>query len=359
MKKQNKNKPKDMKTTQIVRGAALAALAVLAVSCGGQNAQKQAAVDAAAAEAASKPLVRVLPAVLETVAQTEEFSGTILPFSSNNISPSMGLRIERIHADVGDRVAKGQVLVELDRSSLLQAQMQLENQKTDLERFQTLYHAGGVAKQQLDQLQTQFDAAQLAYDNLLENTVLRSPVTGTVTARNYDPGDLYGSLGPILTVMQIDRVKVQVNVSEAYFPQVKVGMPVDIKLDVYPNEVFAGRMSLIYPAIDPATRTFTAEITIPNGDGRLRPGMFCRVALNFGEQEQVVVPDVAVQKQAGTNERFGFVVENGKAVRRTFRVGRQVGSRVVILSGLSAGESVVVAGGQKLLDGTEVDVTRE
>ncbi len=349
-----------MKTKNVLGMSALAALVVLsAVGCGGQKAQKQAEADAAAAEAAKKPLVRVQTAAMETVAQIEEFSGTILPFTENNISPSMGLRIEAIRADVGDRVSKGQVLVELDRSSLLQSQVQLENLKTDLERYQTLYAAGGVAKQALDQMATQTEAAQVAYDNLLDNTILRSPVTGTVTARNYDPGDLYGSMGPILTVMQIDRVKVQVNISEAFFPQVKTGMPVELHLDVYPGEVFGGRVSLIYPAVDPATRTFTTEITIPNGDGKLRPGMFCRVALNFGDAEQVTIPDVAVQKQAGTNERFGFVVENGRAVRHTFGVGRQVGSRVVILSGLSAGEQVVIAGGQKLLDGTEVEVTRE
>jgi RND family efflux transporter MFP subunit len=344
-----------MKTTLIARGTALAALAFLAVGCGSRGKTTETAV----AEEEKKPLVKVYTAALETVAQTEEFSGTILPFTENNITPSMGLRIEKILADVGDRVSQGQVLVELDRSSLLQSQVQLENLKTDLERFQTLYNAGGVAKQQLDQLTTQVQAAQVAYDNLLANTVLRSPVTGTVTARNYDPGDLYGSKGAILTVMQIDRVKVQVNVSEGYYPQVKVGMPVEVRLDVYPQETFAGQVSLIYPAVDAMTRTFTTEITIPNGDRKLRPGMFSRVSLNFGSAEQVVVPDVAVQKQAGTNERFGFVVENGKAVRRTFTVGRQTDSRVVILSGISAGERVVVAGGQKLLDGTEVDITQE
>jgi RND family efflux transporter MFP subunit len=348
-----------MKTKNVLGMSALSALVVLLSGCGGQATQKQADAETAAVEAARKPLVRVGTAVAERVVQTEDFSGTILPFTENNISPSLGLRIERILADVGDRVSQGQVLVELDRSSLLQSQVQLENLKTDLQRYQTLYDAGGIARQALDQMRTQTEAAQVAYDNLLVNTVLRSPVAGTVTARNYDPGDLYGSKGPILTVMQIDRVKVQVNISEAYFPQVKVGMPVELRLDVYPDEIFGGKVSLIHPAVDPATRTFTTEITIPNGDARLRPGMFSRVSLNFGEREQVVVSDVAVQKQAGTNERFGFVVENGTARRRTLSVGRQLGDRVVILSGIGAGESVVIAGGQKLLDGTEVDITQE
>jgi RND family efflux transporter MFP subunit len=346
-----------MKTQNLLQVAVLTAFTALAVSCGGGGAKKQAAEPAA--EEAKKPLVQVATVQTEIVPQTEEFSGTILPATENYISPTMGLRIQKINADVGARVTKGQVLVELDRSNLLQAEVQLENLKTDLQRYQTLYAAGGIAKQALDQIQTQVDASQLAYDNLLENTVLRSPVTGTVTARNYDPGDLYGSKGPILTLMQIDRVKVQVNVTEAYYPQVKVGMPVEVKLDVYPDETFAGKVSLIYPAVDAMTRTFTTEITIPNGSGKLRPGMFSRVSLNFGEQEQVLIPDMAVQKQAGTNERFGFVVENGKAVRRTLATGRQIGSRMVILSGVSAGERIVVAGGQKLLDGTEVDITQE
>ncbi|MDR0954171.1 MAG: efflux RND transporter periplasmic adaptor subunit [Rikenellaceae bacterium] len=341
-----------MKTQSLLKGVALVALAVLATGCGNRNSTTTTAEE-------KKPLVKVSTARIESVAQTEEFSGTILPFSQNNISPSMPLRIQRILVDVGDRVAQGQILAELDQSSLLQAKVQLENLKADLQRYQALYEAGGVSKQQLDQMTTQVDASQVSFDNLQENTVLRSPVAGVVTARNYDPGDLYGSGGAILTVMQIDRVKVQVNISEGYFPQVKVGMPVAIRLDVYPDEVFEGKVSLIYPAVDAATRTFTTEITIPNGNLKLRPGMFARVAINFGAEDQVVVPDVAIQKQVGTNERFGFVIENGVAHRRTLTLGRQVGSSVAILSGFSAGETIVVAGGQKLLDGTEVDVTRE
>ena len=338
----------------MIAGTALAALALLAVSCGGGGTQTQTSTDTE-----KKTLVKIAGVGIENVAQTEEFSGTILPFTENNISPSMGLRIGKIHADVGSQVSKGQVLVELDQSNLLQSQVQLENLKTDLQRYETLYKEGGISKQTLDQMATQVEASQVAYDNLLENTVLRSPVTGVVTARNYDPGDFYSMGGSILTVMQIDRVKVQVNITEAYFPQVKVGMPVEIKLDVYPGEVFEGKVSLIHPAVDATTRTFTTEITIPNGDRKLRPGMFSRVAINFGEKEQVIIPDVAVQKQAGSNERFGFVVENGVAHRRTFNVGRQVGNYVVILSGISAGEDVVIAGGQKLLDGAAVEVTRE
>ena len=344
-----------MKTSMIAKSTAFAALALLAVSCGGGG-NTPASTDNAEEK---KVLVKIAAATTESVAQTEEFSGTILPFTQNNISPSMGLRIGKILTDVGDRVSRGQVLVELDRSTLLQAQVQLENLKTDLQRYESLYQEGGISKQRLDQIATQVNAAQVSYDNLLENTVLRSPVTGIVTERNYDPGDLYSMGRAIMTVVQIDRVKVQINISEAYFPQVKEGMPVEVKLDVYPGESFEGKVSLVHPSVNAATRTFTTEITIPNGNQKLRPGMFCRVAVNFGQEEQVVVPGVAVQKQAGTNERFGFVVENGVARRRVLETGRQIGNSVVILSGVEAGENIVTAGGQKLLDGTEVETTRE
>ncbi|MCD8186545.1 MAG: HlyD family secretion protein [Rikenellaceae bacterium] len=140
-----------MKTSFIANGTALACVAVLAVSCGGSGSKTPVAVE----EETVRNLVRVETVRTETVAQTEEFTGTILPFTENNISPSLALRIQKINADIGSQVSQGQVLVELDKSSLLQSQVQLENLKTDLQRYQTLYQQGGISKQTLDQLETQ------------------------------------------------------------------------------------------------------------------------------------------------------------------------------------------------------------
>lgn len=307
-----------------------------------------------------KPIVKVSETTKEMVTQEAEFTGTIQPFYKNNISPSLGLRIDKIHVDVGDKVKSGDLLVEMDKRQYLQAAIQLSNLEVDYLRFEKLYQEGGISKQQLDQLQTQMEVSKHAADNLRENADLLSPIDGVITERAYDPGDVYSpTQGRILTVMQLDRVKIHVNVSEIYFPNVKLGMPVDIKLDVYPNETFPGKVSLIYPAFDGATRTFTAEITIPNSSMKLRPGMFSRVILNFGDVERVLINDIAVQKQIGSNERYVFVLDKDNiAQRKVVTVGRIVGNKYEILSGVNNGEKVVVAGAQKLIDGVKVEVSK-
>lgn len=109
-----------------------------------------------------------------------------------------------------------------------------------------------------------------------------SPISGIVTARNYDSGDMYSGGNPIYTVEEIRPVKLMVNVSESLFTKVKKGHEVDIRLDVYGDEVFKGKVNLVYPTIDPATRTFPVEIKIANSDERVRPGMFARVTMSFG-----------------------------------------------------------------------------
>lgn len=307
------------------------------------------------------PLVKVATSNRSLVMQQSDFTGTIEPYAINNISPSLGLRIDKIHVEVGDRVRKGQLLVEMDKRQYFQAAVQLANLETDFLRYKKLYEEGGVSKQQLDQMETQLSVSKHAVDNLKENTDLISPISGLVTSRMYDPGDVYTqNIGRILTVMQIDMVKVHINVSEQYFPKVTLGMPVDIFLDVYPGKVFTGKVSLKHPSIDPSTRTFITEITIPNASEELRPGMFSRVTLKFGEESRILVPDVAVQKQIGTNERYIFVYNESEEIvnRHTVSVGRVVGKELEILSGVNDGDVVVVAGAQKLMDKVKVQIQK-
>ncbi|MBE9488588.1 MAG: efflux RND transporter periplasmic adaptor subunit [Bacteroidetes bacterium] len=327
-------------------------LAVLVLcSCTSKNAKK--------GEKSTKTLVKVEIAQKEKVNQLADFTGTIRPFYVNKISSSMGLRIEHINVEVGDKVKKGELLVKMDKRQYLQASIQLSNLEIDFSRIEKLYEEGGASKQQLDQLKTQLDVARHALNNLKENVDLVSPINGVVTERMYDEGDLYSpSVGRILTVMQMNKVKVRVNVSEEYFPRVKMGMPVNIHLEVYPNKIFKGNVTLIYPALDATTRTFMVEITIPNKSLTLRPGMYSRVSLNFGNIERILIPDVAVQKQIGSNEHYSFVIKDSIAERRVIKRGRIVGDKIEILSGINEGESVVIAGGQRLLDKGEVTIIK-
>ena len=144
----------------------------------------------------------------------------------------------------------------MDATSLKQAKIQLDNQEIEFKRIDELYKVGGASKSAWDAQKTSLEVARETYKNLEENTQLLSPISGIVTARNYDSGDMYSGGNPIYTVEEIRPVKLMVNVSESLFTKVKKGHEVDIRLDVYGDEVFKGKVNLVYPTIDPATRTF-------------------------------------------------------------------------------------------------------
>jgi RND family efflux transporter MFP subunit len=135
-------------------------------------------------------------------------------------------------------------------------------------------------------------------------------------------------------------------------------MPVNIQLDVYENETFTGKVSLIYPTIDAATHTFGVQVTINNSDMKVRPGMYGRVTLNFGTGQSILLPDVAVQKQAGANDKYVFAIENGIARYHKVELGQHLGDYYEILSGINAGDVIVTAGHSRLIDGTEVEIIR-
>ncbi|MBO5660926.1 MAG: efflux RND transporter periplasmic adaptor subunit, partial [Tidjanibacter sp.] len=156
--------------------------------------------------------------------------------------------------------------------------------------------------------------------------------------------------------MQINKLKAVVAISEKYYPQVYKGMKVEIVAEVYPDKVFEGTVNIVYPAINSATHTFNVEIVVPNGQEILRPGMFARTEFNMGNRMSLTVPDVAVQKQMGVNDRYVYVVKDGLAERRVVTLGRQVGDRVEILSGVSEGEEIAITALSRIKNGTRVKI---
>lgn len=299
--------------------------------------------------------VKVKNVKAEMVPQNNSFTATIEPYKVNHIGSSTPNRIKKIFVEVGDRVKAGQTLVQMDNATLSQQKAQLDNLHTDYNRTKELFAVGGASQQQVDQIRTQYETAKAAYDNQMENTTLVSPISGVITARNYDNGDMYAQT-PIVTVMQIQPVKVLINVSEQHFKDIKNNMPVDVKVDVYDDEIFKGKVSLIHPTIDPDSRTFTVEVSIPNNDNRVRPGMFARVNINFGDQMSILVPDMAVIKQAGSNDKFVFTVENGMAHYKKVELGQRLNGVYEIIGGLKDGDVVVISGQTKLNDQTKVDI---
>ena len=303
------------------------------------------------------PVVAVEQVHVREVPQIATYTSTVQAYVKNNIAPQMTGRITKINAEIGDFVKKGQILAEIDKAQLLQAQLQLQNKEVELQRLKSLYEAGGLSKSDLDAIELAYNVAKTQVDNLLENTVLRSPIDGVVTARNYDAGDLYGMSAPIYTVEQIVPVKLLVGISESDYSKVKKGDSIEITADAIPGKTFYGKVEKIYPTIDPATRTFTVEVVVENKYKTLRPGMFARVAVNFGSNNNVVVPDVAVVKQQGSGERFIYVLnEDGTVTYQKVVLGRRMGAEYEVLEGLKDGDRIVTGGQIRLKDGIKVTV---
>jgi RND family efflux transporter MFP subunit len=327
----------------------LLAMALFVASCGGSKQEEEITTE-------ELPQVRVATATIQSVEQSRDFTGNVQSFRQNDITPSMPVRIDNILVDVGDNIRTGQILVEMDAVNRQQLNLQLTNLERDFERVSELHRAGGASQQQVDQLRTQIDVQRTAMQNMIENTTLRAPFDGVVTARHFHAGEMFMPGRPILTVMTLSPLRVIVFVNEEYFARVRRGVTVNVTTDIYPGESFRGSVHLVHPTVDPATRTFGVEVSIPNADLRLRPGMFARVNMNFGTMERVVVSDLAIIRQLGTNDRYVFVYENGIVHKTQVQVGRLVGNQVEILSGLNEGEQVVVAGMARLLDQSEVRV---
>lgn len=336
-----------MRTKAILRLLPLFLGAGILVSCGSKKEEKT--------EEEQKVKVTTAVVQLQDVEKLSTYTANVKAEVINQITPSVPGRIEKIYVEIGDRVKKGQLLVQMESHSLQQQTVQLSNLQKDYQRYEELLKVGGISQQQIDQIKTQIDVLQSAIQNLEENTKLRSPIDGIITNRNYDNGDVY-TAQPILTVQQLNPLKAVVNVSESNFTNVKVGMPVDIKLDVYGDELFTGKVSLVYPTIDATTHTFGVEVTINNSNMRVRPGMYARVTLNFGTEKSIVVPDLAVSKQAGSNDKYVFSVVDGVAKYNKVELGQRLADRYEILSGLNDGDIIVTTGQTRLIDGTKVEI---
>lgn len=336
----------------IIRTISSACFAFALAACGSGEKEATTAV------VEELPKVEIQKVYSQDVNQIADYTATVEAYKTNNITTSTPNRIKEILVDIGYKVVKGQKVVVLDNVNIAQLKVRLDNIEREYNRAVELLNIGGGTQQAVDQLKTELDAARRQYENMVENTVLVSPINGVVTARNYDPGDMTGG-SPILTIEQLRPVKVLVNVSEGEFTKVRKGMKVDIKLDVYGDEVFTGTVSLIHPTIDPTTRTFTVEIDIMNNDERVRPGMFARVSMNFGTSNHVVVPDRAIVKQTGSGDKYVYVYKDGKVSFDKVELGQRLDNAYEVLSGVENGADVVITGQTRLSNGAEVEVIKK
>jgi HlyD family secretion protein len=296
--------------------------------------------------------------------------------------------LESITVKLGDRVTRGQRIAKIEDQELLeqvkqaqaafqvasatirQREADLELAKTNAERSRNLFQRQLLPQQTLDDSEAKYQSAQAALDlaraqntqsqarldelgATLQNTIITSPVNGFVARRAADPGAFVSNSAPIVDVVDISTVRLVVNVIEKDLKQLAAGNSARVEVDAFPGESFQGRIARISPVLDPATRTASIEIEIPNGQFRLKPGMYARVGIvTDSHPNAIVVPTNSVVDVNGT--RGVYLAVNNLAQFRPVKTGIENNTRTEILDGVSDGDRVVTTGAPALRNGDPI-----
>lgn len=295
----------------------------------------------------------------QTVSRVLEVSTTLEGWQTMNVSPSLTGKIEHIYVEVGSNVAQGDMLVRMDQQQYNSTKLTYTNLGIEMQRLEALKETGAVSDQTYDQTKLSYDQTKESLGFLEKNTFVKAQFGGVISAKNYEDGELYSGQ-PILVLTQISTLKALIGVPESYFPQVKRGMKVNIKSDIYPDTVFPATIETVYPTIDAASHTFQVKVRIPNGGLKLRPGMYVHTTMEMGMADAIIVPYQAVQKLTGTNDRYIFLDDNGTAKRVFVQLGQRFDQNIEIISNdVNEGDRFVTVGQAKLVDGAKLNVVKE
>ena len=326
----------------------------LSTACSSSSSSKQ----ETAQSTDSTQVVTVDAARLTDFGSRQQYTAQLEAKTLNNITAQAGGRVKQILVAVGDRVAAGQVVARMEATQASAAQIQLADAKTNFARMDELYKVGGISKAQWEQAKSALEQAKLSYGNASENTLLRSPISGFVTAKNYDNGDVTSPAQPILVIQQVSPLKAVVNVSEQYYTRLKPGLEASLSVEALGTQSFSGRITKVYPTVDATTHTVGVEIEVANKDQRLRPGMYARLSLDFGTRQALTISDKAIVRQAGSGIRYVYVLKEGKAVYREVELGELQDGRYEVLSGIEPGEQLIISAPSRLKNGTAVKLAK-
>lgn len=347
------------------------------ISC--QQAQETESVEEAQAAAAPVKVYRVKR---QRISENLSYTGLIEAWNKNNITPDVGGKIAKIYVEEGERVQKGQLLAELDtkaiRLQLEQAEAayavaeasQRDAQRTR-ERMERLKSENAVSQQQYEQVTLAFDAAEaqlqqaraalnLANHNL-DVSIMKAPFNGVIASKNAEVGDvinpLMGGFSPssgVLTLMDFSRVKIEIEVSSRDIARIAKGMTALIHVNAFPDRVFQGKVSIVNLTADPMTKKFGVQITADNPDLSLRPNTFGRVALEVSTHEDALV----IPQNAVLENKYVFVAQDDDTVMiKEVTLGLQNSDMVEVVSGIEAGDLVVVEGNYGLEEGSKIEIS--
>lgn len=343
------------RTTMLISGLlAVLVTALVLTGCGREEATRTAAEE--------RVPVEVIEVALSEVAPVLSYSGTVTPWRKALLGAQIQGPVEKFHVDVGDRVARGDLLVELASEQLTQAEAAYVAAEKDWERMQSLHVKGAVTEQALDHANAGYQAAKATYEMILESARIRAPFAGVTSGRFLDDGEVFvlmpsGAGAPaILEISKTDTVKVVIEVAERERPVVRAGLKAAVTVNNYDGRAFEGHIRRIDPDLDRMSRTSTAEVVVANRDGALTSGSFADVKVALAPREALLIPRDALVRQEGTGVFYAYIVEGGVARRRDLLLGGAYGEAVEILGGLSSGDRVVTAGRYRLHDGAQLTV---
>jgi membrane fusion protein (multidrug efflux system) len=355
----------------------LVAVGLFMAGCGRQQAAAPAGTSAGSGTSAAAPAtVTTAPVVVSQQPITIRATGSFTAAESSQVSPKVAGQIISTPVDVGATVKAGEVIGRLDdrdararlaqaMATLQQAQATAANAKAQADRsaglvatgdisagdFQTLTTQVATANAQVAQSQAQVALAQ----QQLDETIVRAPFQGHVSARPVAAGEFVTTASSIATIVRIQPIKLELQVPEADAAKIKVGMAVSAQVASYPDREFVGKITAKNPALSPESRALTVVAEFRNDDLALSPGMFATAAVRLSETQQVIaVPNEAVFTPAGSPSPQVFVAQDGKARLRVIQAGPPQGNLITVTSGLQPGDVVITNHPEKLFDGQPI-----
>lgn len=308
------------------------------------------------------PVVKVKEITGATFTELYRVLGVVKPYASAKLSSEEGGIITYLRKDKGDRVGRGEVVVRLlkdsDYAMYEQSLAQYNLAKENYERLQRLYIEGAATEQQFVNAKLQLDVAEKSvdvYEVRLRKSTVVSPINGIIDVKYMNRGEMSSPGAPIVSIVDVSRVKVSAGIPERYVNDLSLGQSIDIIFSNSPDEKRKGIISFISPTINSVTRTFEIEVVMGNPQGKLKPEMAAYIEIT-----KLAVEDAVVLQQDeivdNVEEQFVFVLEGDVARKKIIHLGGRNGNNVIITDGLNIGDKFIYEGFQKIVDGDKVQV---
>ena len=346
--------------------------------------------DSSNSEAEEKIPVEVTTVQLGDVVQSLSYNGDIKAEYEVKVFSKIPDRIEKFFVDESDIVKKGAPIAKILATTieqgvrqaeaiLIAAQAQEANLRVEYDRALRLSKENAMSQQQFDAIKTQYESVQAQVEQAqaalasaksqLNDALVTAPITGIVGKRYYDAGDMANPAAPLVTIVQMDRVKIEFDATEVDLGRLSVGQPAAITVKAYPDQLFTGKVDKISPVLDPTTRMAEVEAIVDNPDRKLMPGMYAQVEVTTGTISNVmVVPRYAaienttMESLNGDDQvvknYFVFVVDSNTAVQKKLDVSYVNHKSLAVKSGIKVGDQLVTEGQNNLRDGMPVSVVK-